>query len=98
MSLASILLSLAVLLQVAEPNRPVPEAKEPQVMQYIVQDGDTIYVDNIQPAWVFPRGSKINRTAWRKYTRLVYNFNKVYVQYSLNVQLDVSLRDLQNTK
>ena len=50
----------------------------PTYMYYTVQDGDTVYLDTITPAWIFPRGSRVNRTDWRKYCRLVYNFNKVY--------------------
>lgn len=48
-------------------------------MHYTVDAaGDTVYLDVIQPAWVFPKGSKINRIEWRRYCKLVYNFNKVY--------------------
>ena len=50
----------------------------PLYMYYMVEDGDTIYLDTIQPAWIFPKGSKINNADWRKYCKLVYNFNKVY--------------------
>lgn len=45
----------------------------------LTEDGDTLYIDAIEPAWVFPKGSKRGKgTNWRKYYRLVYNFNKVY--------------------
>ena len=53
-----------------------PEDK--YILHYVVVDGDTVFVDNISPAWVFPAGSKVNRAEWRRYARLVYNFNKVY--------------------
>lgn len=48
------------------------------LMHYIVEQGDTIYIDNIAPVWVFPKGVKIKGTDWRRYYKLVYNFNKVY--------------------
>ena len=48
------------------------------LMEYIVDEhGDTVYVDNVPPAWVFPKGVRRDRN-WRKYVRLVYNFNKIY--------------------
>ncbi len=48
------------------------------LMEYVIdEDGDTIYVDNVPPAWVFPKGVKKGRN-WRQYVRLVYNFNKIY--------------------
>jgi len=47
-------------------------------MQYRVMDGDTVYFDQISPAWVFPKGSRVDRTSWKKYCKLVYNFNQVY--------------------
>ena len=46
---------------------------------YVDAPGDTVYVDELPAAWVFPR---INRRSKdpnvRKYYKLVYNFNKVY--------------------
>ena len=43
------------------------------------EKGDTLYIDAIEPAWVFPKGSKRARNAdWRRYYKLVYNFNQVY--------------------
>lgn len=47
-------------------------------MFYEVIDGDTVFVDSIDPVWVFPKGYKPKGTDWRKNYRLVYNFNKVY--------------------
>lgn len=53
--------------------------KSKPFMYYTVDEaGDTIYLDTIPPAWVFPKGSRVNRAEWRKYAKLVYNFNKVY--------------------
>lgn len=47
-------------------------------MPYIVEDGDTLYVDVLDPIWVFPKGTKLKKDDWRKQYKLVYNFNKVY--------------------
>ncbi len=47
-------------------------------MFYEIIGGDTVFVDSIDPVWVFPKGYKPKGTDWRKNYRLVYNFNKVY--------------------
>ena len=47
-------------------------------MDYVVQNGDTIYVGTIRPAKVFSRLPKQKGPQWRKYYRLVYNFSKAY--------------------
>ncbi len=47
-------------------------------MEYKVVDGDTVYVDMIRPARVFAKQKKQKGREWRKYYRLVFNFNKVY--------------------
>ena len=48
-------------------------------MYYEVHDGDTVYFDQLEPLWVFPRGRGFRKDGdWRKEYRLVYNFNKVY--------------------
>jgi len=52
--------------------------REGAIMEYIIDEkGDTILIDSVPPAWVFPKGVKKGRN-WRRYTRLVYNFNKIY--------------------
>ena len=47
-------------------------------LQYIVEDGDTVYVDNIPAARVYQRLPRQKGREWRQYYRLVYNFSKVY--------------------
>lgn len=48
-------------------------------MRYTVDpQGDTVFVDALDPVWVFPRGKSMQRGDWRRYYKLVYNFNKVY--------------------
>ena len=46
-------------------------------MPYVVENGDTTYLDVLEPTWIFGRG-KASRKDWRKYYRLVYNFGRVY--------------------
>lgn len=48
-------------------------------MEYSVENsGDTVFRDSIEPAWVLPKGQKMKGRDWRRYYKLVYNFNKVY--------------------
>lgn len=51
---------------------------ESHLMQYIVQDGDTVYVDELPASKVYPKIPKQKGKEWRKYYRLVHNFSKVY--------------------
>ena len=44
----------------------------------IDEKGDTVFIDSIEPVWVFPRGRGMKSGDWRRYYKLVYNFNKVY--------------------
>ena len=55
-----------------------PQVPKGTPMFYEVFDGDTVYMDVIDPVWVFPRGRKMKGNDWRKDYKLVYNFNKVY--------------------
>jgi len=47
-------------------------------MYYIVENGDTTFIDTIDPVWCFPKGKKMKNGDWRKFYKTVYNFNKVY--------------------
>ncbi len=49
------------------------------LMRYeIGPQGDTVLVDVLKPAKVYARVPKQKGREWRKYYKLVYNFNKVY--------------------
>lgn len=61
--------------EVAAQNRRV--TGDPMAYE-VLPNGDTVFVDVIDPAWVYPRGVKPRSAGWRKYYKLVYNFNKVY--------------------
>lgn len=47
-------------------------------LRFIVEKGDTIYIDNIQASKVYSRLPKQKGREWRKYYRLVHNFSKAY--------------------
>ena len=40
--------------------------------------GDTVFMETLDPVWIFPRGRRMRDGDWRKYYKLVYNFNRVY--------------------
>ena len=48
------------------------------VLRYLIENGDTIYVDEITPSKVYSRVPKQKGKDWRKYYRLVHNFSKSY--------------------
>ena len=52
--------------------------KEEQLMKYIVEGNDTIYIDEIEASRAFAKLPKQKGKDWRKYYRLVHNFSKAY--------------------
>jgi len=48
------------------------------LMQYIVEGNDTIYIDELKASKVWERLPKQKGREWRKYYRLVHNFSKAY--------------------
>jgi len=42
------------------------------------EHGDTVFMETLDPVWIFPKGRKMGSNDWRRYYKLVYNFNKVY--------------------
>ncbi|MGM9764136.1 MAG: DUF4294 domain-containing protein [Candidatus Cryptobacteroides sp.] len=47
-------------------------------LPYIIEGKDTIFVDELPAAKVYPKLPKQKGKQWRKYYRLVHNFSKVY--------------------
>ena len=52
--------------------------KQGGLLEYAVENGDTVYYDSIRPARVFQRMPRQKGREWRKYYRLVHNFSKAY--------------------
>lgn len=48
-----------------------------EVLKYVVEGGDTLYVDSIRPVIKWGNSRKAKRD-WKKYTRMVYNFTQAY--------------------
>ena len=76
-------------------------------MYYTVEEnGDTVFHDTLDPVWIFPRGRNMKSGDWRRYYRLVQNFNKVYpyalvgrkmmAQVDSTIAADVSRRSERN--
>lgn len=72
----------------------------------VTESGDTVFHDTIDPVWVFPKGKGMKSGDWRRYYRLVQNFNKVYpyalvgrkmmAQVDSTIAADVSKRSQRN--
>ena len=70
------------------------------------EHGDTVFMETLDPVWIFPKGRRMKDNDWRKYYKLVYNFNKVYpyalvgrkmmAQVDSTIAADVSRRSERN--
>lgn len=54
------------------------EKNKGEMMEYIIEGKDTIYIDNIRASKVYSRVPRMKGREWRKYYRLVHNFSKTY--------------------
>lgn len=61
-----------------KPSSQKPAQKEENLLEYIVEGNDTIYIDQIRASKVYSRIPKMKGREWRKYYRLVHNFSKTY--------------------
>lgn len=52
--------------------------QEKEVLKYIVDGKDTVFVDEIRASKVYSRVPRQKGREWRKYYRLVHNFSKAY--------------------
>ena len=59
-------------------SRKTAPPQEKEIMHYIVEGKDTIYIDEIRASKVYARVPKQKGKDWRKYYRLVHNFSKAY--------------------
>ena len=64
---------------IPDPASAQTPEKKGYALGYIIEDRDTVYVDKIQPLYVFgrPRARRESKQ-WREYYRLIYNFKKTY--------------------
>lgn len=64
--------------QKREKDKFTPVQHRSQMMQFMTEGTDTIYIGTLNAARVYDRLPKQKGREWRKYYRLVYNFSKVY--------------------
>lgn len=76
-------------------------------MYYEVDErGDTVYLDVLDPVWCVARGNGLDSRDWRRWYKMVYNFNKVYpyalvgrklmAQVDSTMAVDVTKRSQRN--
>ena len=62
----------------------------------VTPQGDTMFLDTLEPVWCLARGKGMRDGDWRKYYKMVYNFNKVYpyalVGRKMMAQVDSTIR------
>lgn len=44
----------------------------------VTPEGDTVFMETLEPVWIIPKGRRMGNGDWRRFYKLVYNFNKVY--------------------
>lgn len=75
-----VLLGLSALIHPSEckAQTRIPYEKVENLLPYIVDGKDTIYMDELPASKVYSRVPKQKGKEWRKYYRLVHNFSKTY--------------------
>jgi len=68
------------------------EMNKPHLMEYIVENGDTLYLQNLDQITVFAKSKRKTKRDWKNYSRMVYNLPKVY-PYSQIVKTKLSEMD-----
>lgn len=64
-------------LRAAQQQSRLPVTGTPMYFE-LDEHGDTVFMETLDPVWIFPKGRRMRDGDWRKYYKLVYNFNKVY--------------------
>lgn len=117
-TIITVLLTLAALLPPALPasaqgkearesvRRAVRPVRGTPMYFELDENGDTVFMETLDPVWVFPKGRGMKSGDWRRYYKLVYNFNKVYPyalagrkmmrQVDSTIAADVSRRSERN--
>ena len=72
------IIMIALLLLAIPPQSQAQTAKKAEMMHYIIEGKDTIFIDNIRASKVYSKLPKMKGREWRKYYRLVHNFSKTY--------------------
>ena len=82
-----LILAFCLILSLPGINLRAQSAARGDVLRYRIENGDTLYVDYLPAARVWPKRADMSDREWRQYYKLVYNFNKVYPYAILGGQL-----------
>ena len=63
-----------------------------EFLPFIVENGDTTYIDELIPSWSFPKWNR-NSKEYKEYVRLLFNFNKVYPYAQVGKELLLTVDD-----
>ena len=74
----SILFLLLALFLIPSYGQTGRKVKGTPMLFQVDEKGDTVYIDQLDPVWVFPRGRGMKKGDWRQYYKQVYYFNRVY--------------------
>lgn len=69
---------IAILLHMIPLLSYAQTGKKQEVMHYIIEGKDTIFIDQLRASKVYSKLPKMKGREWRKYYRLVHNFSKTY--------------------
>ena len=69
---------IAILLHTIPQTSHAQTGKGQEMMHYIIEGKDTIFIDQLRASKVYSRLPKMKGREWRKYYRLVHNFSKTY--------------------
>lgn len=72
-----VILALGAMLAMA-PELTQAQERPGSLMVYEVVQGDTVYYDILAESRIIGRRKRSGKKEWRRYYRLIYNFNKVY--------------------
>ena len=82
------ILSLTLVLGLASLGLHAQSGTRGDMLRYQIDaNGDTLFVDYLPAARVWPKRADMSAKEWRQYYKLVYNFNKVYPYAILGGQL-----------
>ncbi|MFA7089905.1 MAG: DUF4294 domain-containing protein, partial [Bacteroidales bacterium] len=52
--------------------------RQGHLMGYVIENGDTLFVESLPPVYVYNRNAKKDGRIWRDFYRTVHNFAKAY--------------------
>jgi hypothetical protein len=79
-----------------------PAMRQPHIWQYFIEDGDTVFISNIDELTVVAKPKFKNKRDWKNYSRMVYNLPRVYpyAQVAKNklAEMDIQFSKINNKR